>query len=303
MGGSRKSAHSLSSSSAAASGRSYRQDHEGQDGHDVAFTGVFGFGIDPQRGDKYAKDDPERIKSWTESCDRLKLNCLVLSDIYSDDFANEYDSNHHVSFMRMTPVLENGTYADEDLTGLTTSDMRFIQLLEYLQSPEGSKVEYALLTDASDVSFYKDPLNLMRTMDTAMDTHYLFGQDEWRPRVSMSGNPGGNDTAVNRGEGYWHTCFGTEMPKDYQADKFYNCGIVGGHRTVLVPFLQRMRYWYTKVPVDVRFQMCDMFVFARTVIEDYDDHIITGYPFHSKFKNTDKGSVAAIYHKSEMPPL
>merc|ERR1719191_2670699 len=87
----------------------------------------------------------------------------------------------------MTPF-ENGTYLDSNLANLTTSDYRFMELLRYLKSEEGSGVEYVLLTDASDVWFHKDPMKLMRAMDGAMDTHYVYGQDEYRPRLPMSKN-------------------------------------------------------------------------------------------------------------------
>eukprot|EP00929_Paragymnodinium_shiwhaense_P083221 TRINITY_DN44264_c0_g1_i1.p1 TRINITY_DN44264_c0_g1~~TRINITY_DN44264_c0_g1_i1.p1 ORF type:complete len:299 (-),score=59.88 TRINITY_DN44264_c0_g1_i1:213-1109(-) len=251
------------------------------------------------RAMQYKQDEEWRIEPWRESCERLSMNCLVLSDIYTSGFGAKH-ATAHVSFHRMQPVSDDHKYAEPDLRGLTTADMRFIELLNYLKSEEGQDVGYALLTDASDVQFRKDPVKLMRGMDSAMNTHYLYGSDEWRPRVSMSGKPHGTDTAVLRGVDYWKACFGTEQPEGYSADKFFNCGIVGGHRSILIPFLERMRYWYTKVKEENRFLMCDMFVFSRTIIEDFDEHIVTGYPFHSKFKQVDAGSKAAIYHKSPL---
>jgi len=74
---------------------------------------------------------------------------------------------------------------------------------------------------------------------------------------------------------------------------------LGGHRSIVIPFLERMRFWYKKVPVRQRFMMCDMFVYARVIMEEFNSQIITGYPWHSKFKQiTDAGSEAVIYHKS-----
>jgi hypothetical protein len=266
---------------------------------DVAFVGVFGFGVDPQDdSNTYHHDDPEKIESWRSSCERMKMKCKVLSDIYSDKFAQKYGSEH-VSFTQMRPVV-NGTFLNNDLANLTTSDYRFMELLRYLKSEEGSGVEYVLLTDASDVWFHKDPMKLMRAMDGAMGTHYVFGQDEYRPRLPMSKNEP-EFTAMHRTQKYWKQCFGEPMPEAFTADKFYNCAIFGGHRSVVVPFLERMYYWYTQVPVDKRFLMCDMFVFGRVAMEEYQDHIITGYPFHGKFKVADKDGISAIYHKAPLP--
>eukprot|EP00929_Paragymnodinium_shiwhaense_P085161 TRINITY_DN45605_c0_g1_i1.p1 TRINITY_DN45605_c0_g1~~TRINITY_DN45605_c0_g1_i1.p1 ORF type:complete len:399 (-),score=95.33 TRINITY_DN45605_c0_g1_i1:546-1670(-) len=269
-------------------------------GNDVSFVGIFGFGVDPQRGNKYQKDDGSKIAPWRESCERLKLKCTVLNDIYTEGYAAK-NTGPHLSFHSMQPVKADGTYVEPELNKLTTSDMRFMELLRYLKSPEGSSVEYALLTDAHDVQFLRDPLKLMRAMDNAMGTHYLFGQDEWRPRVAMNNDK--EFTAMNRGKSYWRDCFGTAMPEVFTTDKFYNCALLGGHRAVLIPFLERMKYWYKKVPVNQRFRMCDMFVFARTILEDFNEHIITGYPFHAKFKDSDTGAIAAIWHKSKMPKL
>merc|ERR1712192_19540 len=174
--------------------------------------------------------------------------------------------------------------------------MRFMELLRYLKT-DGANVEYALLTDGHDVTFRKDPLKLMRSIDETMESHSLFGQDDWRPRVPLD-EEDTSFTALNRGISYWKDCFNTTMPEAYQADKFYNCGLLGGHRSVLVPFLERMKYWYQQVPVESRYLMCDMFIFSRTVMEDFNDHMITGYPFHAHFNIPDKDSIAAIYHKS-----
>jgi len=263
-----------------------------------AFVGIFGFGVDPQRGNVYQKDDGSKIGPWKESCLRLKLKCTVLSDIYTDAYAAKHKTEL-LSFHRMEPVKKDGSYVEPELNKLTTADMRFMELLRYLKSPEGASVDYALLTDAHDVSFLKDPLKLMRAMDKAMGTHYLFGQDEWRPRVLMGTNP--DFTAMDWGKLEWSDCFGTPMPEKFTTDKFYNCALLGGHRSVLIPFLERMKYWYQKVPLGQRFRMCDMWVFARTILEDFNEHIITGYPFHAKFKNRDTGAIAAIWHKSRMP--
>mmetsp|Transcript_75149 Transcript_75149/g.209019 ORF Transcript_75149/g.209019 Transcript_75149/m.209019 type:complete len:316 (+) Transcript_75149:90-1037(+) len=263
---------------------------------DVAFTGIFSFGVDPQRGKPYQIDDINHILPWYDSCKKLGMTCMVLHDhVFSPSFVSNF-STEGVSFHEMLPVLENGSYTDPTLEGLTPADMRFIELLGYLKSPEGSDIEYVVLTDGHDVTFRKDPLKLMRGTDAVMDAHYIFGQEEWRPRAPGGG--GGKETALGRLVPYWKDCFGTDMPEEFTYGRMPNCGFIGGHRTVLIPFLERMQHWYVQVPVQRRFIMCDMLVFMRTVMEDYGDRIVTGYPFHSKFKNSDGEELAAIYHKS-----
>jgi hypothetical protein len=264
---------------------------------DVAFAAVFNFAKDPQRGDTYTKDDPSHIESWKNSCDRLAMNCRVLHDgAYSAEFA-KLQSTAHTSFVSLPPVKEDGSYADPELKQLTTSDMRFMQLLKFLKTPDASNIEYVLLTDAHDVSFRKDPMTLMRAMDGAMDTNYIFGQEEWRPRIPLFGNTS-NETAFSRMVSYWQSCFDEPMPKEFLAGRMLNCAILGGHKRVVMPFLERMRSVYLQVPVDRRWLMCDMLVYMRTAYEHYGDRLVTGYPFHAKFKNEDLQEEAAIYHKS-----
>merc|ERR1719152_49570 len=62
-----------------------------------------------------------------------------------------------------------------------------------------------------------------------------------------------------------------------------------------------MRYWYSHVPIRKRSLMCDMMVYMRTVMQDYQDRFVSGYPFHAKFKNADPRDIAAIYHKHPVP--
>merc|ERR1712216_1075912 len=80
-----------------------------------------------------------------------------------------------------------------------------------------------------------------------------------------------------------------------------NCGILGGHVTAVTTFLGRMRHWYATIPQEDRFLMCDMLVYMRVVMEDYQDRSVSGYPLHAKFKNGDKHEFAAIYHKHDIP--
>ena len=91
------------------------------------------------------------------------------------------------------------------------------------------------------------------------------------------------------------------MSDEVKYGRMTNCGILGGHVSVVQPFLDKMLQHYATVPIEKRYIMCDMLVYLKTVTENYNDRFISGYPFHSKFKHTDPFENAIIYHKSQIP--
>lgn len=274
-------------------------------GKDVAFAGVFSFGVDPQAGKVYEKDSRQHIALWADSVQRLGLQGVVLhDDAYSPAFV-ERERSEALGFARMD-LEQEGLHSDEARTNLTTSDWRFIAFHDYLEQHQ-DELRYVLLTDAHDVEFRRDPFRYMRALDEAADHGYVYGQEEWRPRVALFDptkvNESGEEiTAFSRLKPYWKACFGTPMPEAYTLGRMPNCAILGGRVEVVLPFLKRMGHWYSKVPQHARFQMCDMLVYMRTVMEDYGDHYISGYPWHATFKEGDHGQEkAVIYHKHSLP--
>lgn len=268
---------------------------------DMAFVSVFSFDKDPQRGKVLARDKEEYVQSWKQSVERLGMPGTILHDkVYSPEFVAK--ENGTVRYVHMNPA-HQGLYSDPDLVELTPSDWRFIALHDYLRTHEG-EFEYVILTDGSDVEFRSDPMMYMRKVDEALGHKYVYGQEEWRPWVDMKNAHKGKEplTAFSRLVPYWKSCFQTTMPELYDAGRMPNCGILGGHVSVVMPFLERMRHWYAKVPQQRRFLMCDMLVYMRTIMEDYQDRFVSGYPFHAKFKDRDPRDVAAIYHKHPLPP-
>lgn len=264
---------------------------------DVAFVSVFGFGPDPQRATVYDRDDIGHVELWKDSIERLNMNGVVLhDDVYTPQFVSEQHSPVQFKYMN---VRWQGLYTDPKLQNLTTSDWRFIAMHDYLTEHK-DELGYVLLTDGHDVAFRTDPFKYMRAVDDALGHGYVFGQEEWRPRIAMSDDT--DVTAMTRMVTEWKKCFGTKIPTHYVAGRMPNCGILGGNVSVVLPFLDRMRHWYSKVPRKQRFKMCDMMVYMRTVMHDYQDRFVSGYPFHAKFKNDDPRDIAAIYHKHSIPP-
>jgi hypothetical protein len=277
---------------------------EEQYGRSVAFGGVFGFARDPQRPQKYSdkRDTDAHYKPWAESIEKLGMQGVLLHDpsVFSPNFVQKV-STAHVHFHQVN-LTAGGLYSDPARKELTPSDWRFVAMHDYLEQHPGQH-DYVLLTDVTDVSFRRDPLRYMKTIDDANGYHFVFGQEEWHPWAPLdeTKEAKGENTAFGRLFGYWKSCFGEDMPPDTKMGRMTNCGILGGHVSVVKPFLDKMLKHYATVPEEKRHIMCDMLVYLKTVTEDYNDRFISGYPFHAKFKHSDPYENSIIYHKSQIP--
>lgn len=269
---------------------------------DVAFSAIFRYAKDPQRGFKLTRDQIKHIKSWSDSAQALGMERVVLHDnVYSDRFVAKHQ-NQNLAFVEMD-LDAQGLHSDPARKGLTPSDWRFVSFYDYLKAHK-DELEYVILTDAHDVEFRQDPLKYMRGLDGLMNHKYVYGQEEWRPWEAMyqTYDPvkNINTTAFGRLLHYYKHCFGEEIPVEAYSGRMPNCGILGGHVDVVLPFLEKMLGWYGHIRVRDRALMCDMLVYLRTVEENYGDRFISGYPFHAKFKHIDPLDYAVIYHKSPL---
>ena len=87
----------------------------------------------------------------------------------------------------------------------------------------------------------------MRGLDGLMNHKYVYGQEEWRPWEAMyqTYDPvkNINTTAFGRLLHYYKHCFGEEIPVEAYSGRMPNCGILGGHVDVVLPFLEKMLGW------------------------------------------------------------
>jgi len=292
----------------------------------AVFTAIFGFGKDPQTGKPYEKDNPNHVKRWpwAESVQKLGVEhgIVLHDDVYSPGFVGKIrDTVPSLKSMEFiyANVTEAGLYGNPERKELTAADWRFVAFHDYLKANR-HKLRYVLLTDSHDVFFRKDPLKYMEEHDKLLGHKYLYGQEEWRPWYRMNLHTqwlfSTEDAHIMKGKeledtpwgrllGYWNGCFGTPMPREFAYGRMMNCAIIGGHVDAVIPFMERMLKHYAQVPPAQRFLMCDMLVYIRTVMEDYNDRFIAGYPWHAKFKINGAHEAAVVYHKaylSEEPP-
>jgi len=264
---------------------------------DVALTAVLTGGVDKQLGYTWTADD-NSLGSWRQAVRHFKLKGVVMHD---GGFSTEFIKKSEDKYVSFFNANQSNFYQRSDWrrewTGLTINDERFFVAGAFLEAHK-EQLGYVLLTDARDVTFGRDPFKLMRAMDSAMNTTYIFVQDEWRPNQNMSVTP--VQTPWERMVGYWDMCFNDTMPSRFRTGHMMNCGAIGGHVSAVLSFLRTMRAKYRLVSPSARPLMCDMPVVQRAVFEDFHDRVVSGYPFNGKFMHPDAQEVAAVLHKSSL---
>jgi hypothetical protein len=240
---------------------------------------------DPQRQNRTwqsaGHDFREDVWAWYESVERFRMRAFVLYD----ELPAGLDGPEFfpgVQWVKITPGARN------------PYDDRFIQYLAFIE--EHKEIDYWMTTDITDVIFMDRPFGLMHKFPSD-----LFVGSEVR-------NPS-NEAWLNR-----------KLKLLYNKTLFdgfplLNCGILGGHRNLLLPFLELMKDELLKAPLGV---IADAPVLnhlawkhsspgsrwpAATVraiglgSENPLGRVYTGYPLHSQFKADETNPKVYIKHK------
>jgi len=235
----------------------------------------------PKRRQKF-----EYIQSWYESLHKFPdIKGIVFNTMYDSDFQKEKTTDQ-VKFI------------DVDLTSATSlkcaqkslNDQRFFHIEEYLTERlqgnsthhDDEPLDYVLLTDGQDITFLRNPFEYMRATDQ------LIGG---KPNLFVGSEFEIIDRGIEWQNGKWQVCFGME----FKQRRFLNAGIIGGHVSVLMPFLRAMNSRILSSPNP----FCDQASLQLVTMEMFADRIITGFPLHTVFKGEqgENESTAYIKHK------
>jgi len=268
--------------------------------HDVAFTAVLSKLKDANgREWKNSKND---IAQWASGVKHFGMHGVVIHDGgFSPEDIKEL-SSEQLSFINpLESSIWKNTVWEKDWQGLTINDQRFYAAGAIMEAYK-DQLGYVLMTDSRDVDFGRDPFKLMRATDSAMNSSFVFVQDEWRPHYDM-GLPDRHETAWLWVADRYSKCFGKEMPQEWTYGALYNNGAIGGSVTKVISLLQSIRQKSQEIVPEKRAILsCGMPTINKVVQEDFKDHIVTGYPFNGKFKHPDNEEVAAVLHKSTWSP-
>ena len=228
---------------------------------DVVCSTYFTLKEDPQRGNYKKTNSYSYISAWHKSLTRLGLRGVVFHDGLDSSFTDSIKPK--VYFEKV--VLGNRSLNDD----------RYFHYLQYIE--KHPNLTYILMTDISDVTFLRDPFELMRMFD-----HHLFigegillnriGSNEWVCNVIKKCFL--NNTQLNSSIEWLH-----------HLKPSYNAGVIGGPRHIVLRFLRILTASLDTLPVKVN---CNMAAVNYVVHKYFTDVIFTGFPFNSIFLEHEK---------------
>jgi len=228
---------------------------------DVILTTYFTTKPDPQRGKKWDPDSMALMSGWIDSLTSLNLNGVI----FHDEPINGGSINQNVELIQY-----------KQRTNWSCNDERFLCWLEYLKDHD--EISRVFLTDLFDVSFYKNPFDVM-----GMKHDLYVGCGAGFPRKI--------------GDNKW---LSKRMLAAYKsvlhADKCtVNAGVIGGRRTVIITLLDYMMIDFERINGEENLNMA---IFNNAVYDlFFEDRIIIGPPVTSLFKKYETTGNFAIRHK------
>jgi len=267
--------------------------------HDIAFTAILSK-LHDANGRKW-DNSKQDIAAWASGVKHFGLHGVVIHDGgFSPEDIKELSSEQLSFFNLLESKIWKDSIWEKDWQGLTINDQRFYAAGAIMEAYK-DRLGYVLMTDSRDVDFGRDPFKLMRATDSAMNSSFVFVQDEWRPHYDM-GLKDRHETAWLWVQGRYNKCFGKQMPEEWSYGSLYNNGAIGGHVTKVISLLHSIRQKSKEiVPLNRNTLSCGMPTINKVIQEDFKDHIVSGYPFNGKFKHPDNEEVAAVLHKSFLP--
>ncbi|KAK2159099.1 hypothetical protein NP493_1749g00017 [Ridgeia piscesae] len=246
-------------------------DLEQEKGVDVVFSTYFTLKKDPQRGQYKKTNSYSYFNKWENSLKRLGLRGLIFHDALDSNFTKSFQPK--VYFKKVI------------LGRRSLNDDRYFHYLQYIE--KHPNITYILMTDISDVSFLRDPFELMRLFDN----HLFVGEDKTRLFIGSL-----RWLQVN-----FLKCFrkGTHLNISMniinRMTPSYNAGVIGGPRHIVLRFLRILTAVLETLPEKID---CNMAAVNYVVHKYFNDVIFTGFPLNSIFKLTESNPVGVyVTHK------
>ena len=245
---------------------------------DILMTSYFTSKKDPQRSASQPNtDNRQYVERWHDTAVALGLSGVIFHDGLTEKFQGSVNESH-MSFEEVT------------LGRRSTNDERYFHYLDYLE--RHPDIRYGLLTDVSDVTFSRDPFQLMRALDARQGARLYVGEDDLR--WTMVGESGWVMSILRR-------CYGRDVdtiPGDLKSmskhSVFLNAGVIGGRRGVLLQFLRQLTAVMRTASGGIN---CNMASVNYVAHKYFADELFVGFPLTSSFKTYDKLYDGYIVHK------
>ena len=223
---------------------------------DAVFSTYFTLKKDPQRGRYTQTNSYSYISAWHKSLTSLGLRGVVFHDGLDSNFTDSI--NPKLYFEKV--VLGNRSLNDD----------RYFHYLQFIE--RNPHLTHILMTDISDVTFLRDPFELMRLFD-----HHLFVCED-----ALLKDIGSSKWLHNNIK----TCFSKDAQLNSSIEwlnrlkPLYNAGVIGGPRHIVLRFLRMLTALLDTLPVK---NDCNMAAVNYVIHKYFTDVAFTGFPFNSIF--------------------
>jgi len=248
----------------------------------VLLTNVFGTRKDPQ-GKLHAPPDFSYFERYYRSVLSVpggRVKAVVLHDFLTEDVTSNYTTKDgSMSFVKV------------DISGLDPlmglNDLRF-QLFDE-QIKKHPEWETVFITDISDVVVVHNPCGFVEKQPER-----IFSGSQ---RVALKPYPYMNGKFEELGGKYleWY-----DSLVDYKRT-LMNAGILGGKRSVVLKALSALNAVLLDPELSSRKQKTDVTVnmaaFNYALHSNFEGHMVTGFPLHSKFWNYENRTDVYFRHK------
>ena len=237
----------------------------------------FCYKYDYNRQKQLNSDNYDYIKEYYESIINNNLSSVIFYDHLSDDFIERY-KNNNITFKR--PMHYN--LINKKIDHL--HDERYFYFLDYII--ENNDIDYFVLSDISDVVILKkideDSLDLSKNiLYVGQDVQKIL-ENRWFKNKYFRSN------IYIRGDSYYV----------FKDSLLYNCGVILGHRKILISFLIKMCELFIELYNKNRLRYpLDMYVFNYILHKYYHDKIYLGDDFITDFSKDMYDRTKCIKHK------
>jgi len=222
----------------------------------------------------------EYIKNYYDSIIILDLTSIIVVDDASDEFISHY-ANRNVSFYKIQHELD----LDIMLNIKHLHDLRFVYFLELII--KDTTTDYFMLTDISDVVIINPIQNII---DIDNNTIYVGKENQ-----NISENIWFNDTYSK----LMNTSTFGDTKQVFRDKTLLNCGILFGHRDILIDFLTTMTKLmidiYQNDVIDIVNKPIDMFLVNYVGYKYFD--IYDGSLLNTSFAQNEYDTTKCVKHK------
>ncbi len=214
---------------------------------------------DVNRNETLLGDDVSIIAAWAESIIGLSLQAVVFHNSLSEKSIAKYTS--HIKFVK---VDFNEKY--------NTNNFRYFLYNDYIKK---NIVDNIFITDITDVVVLSNPFTNEFFIN---NTDKIFCGDE--PKLLDNEWMHAHSTHLRSKINDY-----TEYEEKFKNETLLNCGVIGGNRTIMQPFLEKLCTIHEKYSINNTTAFTgDMGAFNYLLRTQYDTQIIHGTPVNTIFK-------------------